>query len=160
MMKKCILERALFLTFIGLHCIAFGQVTDGTMGFFSPNVSEIDVLYIYKNPEALKNRNLSIPIDSITFKNLGYNRVVDRYPKNYKPAIDKLDYGVLYFAIKKIGLDYVEVFVDNACEKTAFMMRSIGTVVGWGDFLLRMHSIEFNDSFRDPDNYRVGYCYS
>ncbi len=121
------------------------QETDGAMGFFSPEIQEIDVLYIYKDLDRLINPWDAAPMDSITFKKRGYNKVVDTVPEGFKPAIDKLDYGIYYLRVKKIGRDYIEVFLDDKNSKTAFMMRSMGKFVTWGDFLLGMHSIEFND---------------
>ncbi|MCT8340994.1 hypothetical protein MG296_13095 [Flavobacteriaceae bacterium TK19130] len=141
------LRNSLIILLIGLlastHCIGQNEVMP--IGFFAPEFSEGNTIYLY-NPEASKPEisGLEKPIDSITLKKLGYNMVIDTAPSWFKPAFNKLDYGIFYIGVKRLGSEYVEIIANEETGKTTYMKRHTGEFVSWEEFLLSIHSVEFD----------------
>ncbi|MDC7995470.1 hypothetical protein [Altibacter sp. HG106] len=134
------------------------------IGFFSPHFSEGHTLYLYSEGSlAVKLPGQEKPIDSITLKKLGYNRVIDYAPKWFEPVYDKLDYGIFYIGVKKLGTDYVEIIANEATAKTVYMARHNGDFISWAEFLLTMHSVEFDKEsqkvYDDPKIKSAGRIY-
>jgi len=124
------------------------------MGFFSPNHYENPTLYFYGNPNLEKSIVEHMPVDSITFKRNQYGQFeIATAPPWLVPDILKLDYDILYFRIKSITQEFVEVTVNTTNGQTSYVNRSDGKVAFWGDFLMRMNSVEFypnsNEKVRD-----------
>jgi hypothetical protein len=84
------------------------------------------------------------PYDSITFKRNKYNQFeIASAPAWLGPDIVKLDYDMLYFKVKSVGRDFVEVVGNTTTNRTTFANRFDGKLIYWPEFLLGVHSVEF-----------------
>lgn len=107
-----------------------------------PKVEQETVLYLYSEKNLNAKPGNKIPSDSVTFKKLGYNIVMDHYPQWFAPIMEKLDYNIFYISVKKFGNSYVEVIANEETNKTVYVERDTGDFVSWEEFLLSMHSVE------------------
>ncbi|WP_200975309.1 hypothetical protein [Echinicola sp. 20G] len=115
------------------------------LGFFAPQVDDGNKLYFYNNPfQNYQNLNTTI-YDSLVFMNdQNGNPGISYAPPWLLPEINKLDYGILYFRVLGAGREYIEIEVNVQTHQTAFIQRQSGMLLFWPDFLLGMHSVEFN----------------
>ncbi|MBC3759960.1 hypothetical protein H7U19_16225 [Hyunsoonleella sp. SJ7] len=117
---------------------------DAGLGMFAPNISESKALYFYGNPNFQKSRLEHAPIDSITFKKREYGGFeIATAPSWLMPDHLKLDYDMLYFKVKSVTQDFVEVRVNNLTNRTSFVDKYQGRIAYWPEFLLGVHSVEF-----------------
>lgn len=122
------------------------------LGMFSPNFYEHKTLYFYGNLTHRKSVQEHIPVDSITFKQREYGGFdIATAPSWLMPEHLKLDYDMLYFKVKSISHDFIEVVVNTRINQTAFVDRYAGKLQYWPEFLLGVHSVEF----REPSAYKV-----
>ncbi|WP_203296414.1 hypothetical protein [Luteirhabdus pelagi] len=141
------LRNSLIILAIGLLAAtpSAGQNEVMPIGFFAPEFSEGHTIYLFNLEETkTKISGLEKPIDSLTFKKLGYNMVIDYAPSWFEPVFNKLDYGIFYIGVKRLGSEYVEVIANEETGKTIYMKRHAGEFVSWEEFLLSMHSVEFD----------------
>ncbi|MFL0354661.1 hypothetical protein [Xanthomarina sp. GH4-25] len=114
------------------------------LGMFSPNMYENKTLYFYGNINYEKTINDHTPYDSITFRFDKYNNIeIATAPSWLVPMHLKLDYGILFFKVKTIIRDFIEVEVNTTNGQSSYVSPSQGTVKFWPEFLLQVHSIEF-----------------
>ena len=114
------------------------------IGFFSPTVAEDHTIYLYSEESLnVKTPGLEKAVDSITFIKKGYTIIVDKAPSWFAPIHNKIDYGIFFISVKKLGLDYVELIANEETGKTIYMLRQNGDFVSWEEFLLSIHSVEF-----------------
>ncbi|MEM7186951.1 MAG: hypothetical protein AAF466_09855 [Bacteroidota bacterium] len=114
------------------------------MGYFTPSFYEERTLYFYGNLNLEKSLMEHLPVDSITFKRNKYNQFeIATAPPWLVPDILKMDYDLLYFRIKSVFQEFVEVIVNTTNDRTAFVSRSAGKIRYWADFLLGVNSVEF-----------------
>ena len=114
------------------------------LGMFTPNFYENKVLYFYGNLTHGKSVQEHMPTDSITFKQREYGGFdIATAPPWLVPEHLKLDYDLLYFKVKSISHDFIEVIVNTTNNRTAFVNRYSGKLHYWPEFLLGVHSIEF-----------------
>jgi len=117
------------------------------LGLFSPNMYENNTLYFYGNINYEKAINDHTPYDSITFRRDKYNNIeITTAPPWLVPEHLKLDYGILYFKVKTIIRDFIEVEVNGTNGQTSFVSPESGNIQYWPEFLLKVHSIEFLNS--------------
>ncbi len=149
--------------FLVIPSVLFSQV-DMPMGFFKPNIAEETVLYLYAEESLNAKPGDKNPTDSITFKKLGYNIVMDHYPEWFEPVMEKLDYNIFYISVKKLGSSYVEIIANEETGKTTYVESHTGQFVTWEEFLLKMHSVEFASEgqklFDNPMVKSAGKVYS
>ena len=113
------------------------------MGYFSPNFRENSTLYFYGNPNMEKSIMEHSPVDSITFRQSEHHQFeIATAPPWLVPEVIKLDYDLLYFRIKSISQDFVEVIVNDTDGRTALVNRYEGKTHYWADFLLGVSSVE------------------
>lgn len=120
------------------------------LGFFKPSFYEKSTLYFYSYS------NLSKPImehyksDSIVFENteIGGFEIISAPPWLF-PAHLKLDYGIFYFSIKRLGKEFVEVIVNEETNQTAFLNKFDGRVILWPEFILNVFDVEFMEGNDD-----------
>ncbi|RDK86986.1 hypothetical protein C8D94_102164 [Marinirhabdus gelatinilytica] len=137
-----------------LECIpAFAQNQMGE-GFFSPKTDVVETLYLYGNfNKDGVNRKV---LDSITFSKRYANHVdaIGYAPKNFRPFHEKLDYGLFILRVKRLGRDYHEIIINEETNETVYVSAWQGSFMGWGEFFLNCHSVEFKDKnqkvFDDP----------
>jgi hypothetical protein len=114
------------------------------LGVFSPNMYENNTLYFYGNINYEKALNDHTPYDSITFRRDKYNNIeIATAPPWLLPEHLKLDYGMLYFKVKTIIRDFMEIEVNKTNGQTSFISTESGNLQFWPEFLVRVHSIEF-----------------
>lgn len=122
------------------------------LGMFTPNFYENKTLYFYENLTQGKSVQEHTPIDSITFKQHEYGGFdIATAPPWLVPDHLKLDYDMLYFKVKSISHDFIEVVVNTTNNQTSFVDRYAGKLQYWPEFLLGIHSVEF----LQPTNYKV-----
>jgi hypothetical protein len=113
------------------------------MGFFSPNFYEYPVLYFYGSPNLSKPSQDNFRMDSIVFTQSDPgNYSISYAPPWLQPNHMKMDYGILYFQVQTLGLEFIEITVNTTTQKTAYVSRFEGNIILWPDFLLRVYSIE------------------
>ncbi|RMA58807.1 hypothetical protein [Ulvibacter antarcticus] len=140
--RYILIQIVLLFFFFGTISIKAQNIEIG-MGFFSPTTEVGEVLYLYDTPNHRKNTVAEQPIDSITFKNWYGNSEIDYAPNWFAPMHQKLDYGIFYIRVKRVGRDYHELVVNEKTGKTAYIESEAGKFVSWPEFLIGMHSIEF-----------------
>jgi hypothetical protein len=114
------------------------------LGMFTPNFYENKVLYFYGNLTQGKSVQEHMPTDSIMFKQLEYGGFdIATAPPWLVPDHLKLDYDMLYFKVKSISHDFIEVIVNTTNNQAAFVDRYSGKMQYWPEFLLGVHSVEF-----------------
>jgi hypothetical protein len=114
------------------------------LGMFTPNFHQNRALYFYGNPTLGKSVQEHMPTDSITFKQREYGGFdIATAPPWLVPDHLKLDYDMLYFKVKSISHDFIEVIVNTTNNQTAFVDRYSGKLQYWPEFLLDIHSVEF-----------------
>jgi len=114
------------------------------LGMYTPNFYENKALYFYDNLTPGKSVQEHIPADSITFmqrENGGFD--IATAPPWLVPDHLKLDYDILYFKVKSVSHDFLEVVVNTISNQTAFVDRYTGKLQYWPEFLLVVHSVEF-----------------
>lgn len=122
------------------------------LGMFTPNFYENKTLYFYGNLTQGKSVQEHTPTDSITFKQREYGGFdIATAPPWLVPDHLKLDYDMLYFKVKSISHDFLEVVVNTTNNQTSFVDRYSGKLQYWPEFLLSIHSVEFHQ----PTNYKV-----
>lgn len=120
------------------------QNADAGMGFFSPNIFDNPTLYFYSRPNLEKSILEHAPYDSVTFIKNEYNQFeIATAPPWLVPEILKMDYDILYFKIKSVTEEFVEVVVNAQTGQTAYVSKLAGKVMYWPEFLLRVNSVEF-----------------
>lgn len=131
--------------FFGIQTIISQQDELGE-GFFSPKTKLIKTLYLYDTPSS-RHGSQQKPIDSITFNmRNGYAQGIDYAPSNFKPHNEKLDYGVFNLRVKKLGIDYTEIIINEETGDTTYVNSQQGNFMTWGQFILNCHSVEFLDA--------------
>jgi hypothetical protein len=114
------------------------------LGMFAPNIYENKVLYFYANINYEKALNEHMPIDSITFKRDKYHNIlIATAPPWLMPEHLKLDYGILYFKIKSVFREFVEVEVNTTNGQSSYASTESGTIMYWPKFFLSVNSVEF-----------------
>ena len=145
-MKIKILVRLYLTTCIYLSMVNVYQAqnTELSMGFYSPDFFNTDKLYFYDIPNRQKIPGEEIPLDSLVFgKDPNNNYVITSAPFWLIPIHNKLDYGIFYLRLKRLGKEYFEVIVNETTGKTAYVLRESGKAILWPEFLLNIHSVEF-----------------
>lgn len=115
-------------------------------GFFSPNTTEAETLYLYDIPNS-RAGSQERPTDSITFIKQYANHVdgIGYAPQNFAPFHEKLDYGNFIIRVKRLGRDHHEIVINEETGKTAYVSAWQGNFMTWGEFFLNCHSVEFID---------------
>ena len=115
-------------------------------GFFSPNTTEAETLYLFDIPNS-RAGSQERPTDSITFIKRYANHVdgIGYAPQNFAPFHEKLDYGVFIIRVKRLGRDQHEIVINEETGKTAYVRAWQGNFMTWGEFFLICHSVEFID---------------
>ncbi|MCZ4318434.1 hypothetical protein O4H26_05490 [Aequorivita viscosa] len=159
-----------------LSFVLFGSIAAQNKlgeGFFSPKTDEIETLYLYNIPNS-RAGSQERPIDSITFvkRHANYADGIGYAPKNFAPFKEKLDYGLFILRVKKLGIDYIEIIINENTGETAYVNSQQGRFITWGEFFLNCHSVEFIDKNQkvfdnpmiksagrvvSPTNFRVRY---
>ena len=144
------------LTVSALHMNAhvadeFGEVDKMGMGFFSPDFINSSTLFFYSNPHHSKSVQEHPPVDSINFiRNERGSFDISYAPPWLQPEHLKLDYDLLYFKVRSLSRDFIEVMVNNTTQKTLFVSRYAGDLALWPEFLLGVHSVEFDSPTDHP----------
>ena len=122
------------------------------LGMFVPDFANNSVMRFYGLPNFKASENEATPYDSITFKKTehgGYD--IATAPPWLVPDHLKLDYDLLYFRVKSVTRNFVEVVVNTTTGRTAFVPKSNGRMLEWPEFLLSVHSVEF----QNPQGHKV-----
>lgn len=114
------------------------------LGMFKPNLYANKPLFFYGGLTYGKSVQEHTPIDSITFKQREYGGFdIATAPPWLVPEHLKLDYDMLYFKVKSISHDFIEVVVNTTTNQTAHVDRYAGEIQYWPEFLLHVNSVEF-----------------
>lgn len=138
---------SLLLAFLmGSVSILVAQNSDLGEGFYVPKTDEVETLYLYDIPNS-RAGGRERPVDSVTFVKRYANHVdgIGYSPEGFSPFVEKLDYGLFIMKVKKLGVDYHEIVMNETTGKTAYVSAWQGTLMTWGQFLLNCHSVEFID---------------
>lgn len=114
------------------------------LGFFTPNFYDNPVLYFYGNPNLEKSVSDHTAMDSIVFKRLeqgGFE--IAQAPPWLVPEHMKLDYDMLYFEVRSLGREFAEVTVNKQTQRTTYVNKHDGKIIYWPEFLINVHSVEF-----------------
>ncbi len=123
-----------FLIFFFGNKLGFAQDNELGEGFFSPKTDEIEALYLYDIPNS-RAGSQEKPIDSITFhKRDNWAYGISHAPKEFNPFNEKLDYGLFIIRVKKLGVDYSEIIINEETGKTAYVSSWQGNFMTWGSF--------------------------
>lgn len=123
--------------------------TQISLGMFTPDFNENKPLYFYGNITLEKSLQEHMPIDSITFKQREYGGFdIATAPPWLVPEHLKLDYDMLYFKVKSVSRDFIEVVVNATNNQTSFVDIYAGKLLYWPEFLLSVHSVEFLEPSR------------
>ena len=115
-----------------------------SMGLFAPNFYENKTLYFYEDINIDKPVNEHFPYDSITFQFNKYEQIeIATAPPWLVPKHLKLDYGFLYFTVKSVSKDFIEIIGNEQKQQSTFVDRYAGKMSYWPDFLLNINSVEF-----------------
>ncbi|QIE58876.1 hypothetical protein G5B37_04655 [Rasiella rasia] len=147
-MWKQLIKRVGITSFVlcfGIQVMLAQQSTLGE-GFFTPNTKDVAVLYLYDTPNS-KAGSQERAIDSITFTKRHGNYVdgIGYAPKGFEPFNEKLDYGIFIMRVKRLGVDYTEIVINESTGTTAYVHTYSGNFMSWGQFMLNCHSVEFID---------------
>ena len=116
------------------------------LGFFKPNFYEYPSLLLYNNPNLEKSIMEHFPADTIKFaKNEIGNNTIKTAPPYLVPEHMKMDYDLLLLKLKSIGEEFAEVVVNKTDGSTRYVNKNEGTILLWPEFLLTVHSVEFNE---------------
>ena len=119
------------------------QKGTGSLGFFSPDIDPGGVLHFIQNPISGEP---AVCYDSIAFtSNHRGQSDIGYAPPWLVPEHLKLDYDVLYFQLLSVGRDFAELEVNKHTGQTAFVPREEGAIYYWPEFLLSVHSVEFEE---------------
>ncbi|GHC64573.1 hypothetical protein [Ulvibacter litoralis] len=120
------------------------QNAQETMGFFTPNWHENKTLYFFGNLNLEKSLQNHLPYDSITFQQTKHQDFeIATAPPWLVPKILKMDYGILYFSVKSITQDFLEIVVNEKTQQTTYVAKEAGKLMYWPEFLLGVNSVEF-----------------
>ncbi len=126
------------------------------LGFYEPDFYNASVLYFYGQPNLEKAVDEHFPTDSITFRQLeGGGFEIATAPPWLQPEHQKLDYDLLYFRVKSIGHELIEITVNTTTQQTAYVARAAGTIMYWPEFLLHVNSVEFLDPAVEKVRYKA-----
>jgi hypothetical protein len=113
------------------------------MGFFSPNFYDYPVMYFYGNPNLSKTTQDNFRTDSIAFTQSDPgNYSISYAPPWLQPNHMKMDYGILYFEVQTLGMEFIEITVNTSTQRTSYVSRFEGNIILWPEFLLRVYAIE------------------
>jgi hypothetical protein len=113
------------------------------LGFFKPDFYQIQVLQFYPEPEEGKVLTEHQPYDSVVFVHTEMDQyTIAQAPPYLLPAHLKLDYDLLYFRVKRLSREYLEIVVNERTGRTAIVDRFSGEVIFWPDFLLSAANIK------------------
>lgn len=136
-------QQGMLISLVSNMSASHFQNTDPGMGFFSPNIFDKPTLYFYNRPNLEKSILEHAPQDSVTFIKNEYNQFeIATAPPWLVPEIPKMDYDILYFKIKSVTEEFVEVIVNAQTGQTAYLSKQAGKVMYWPEFLLRVNSVE------------------
>ena len=114
------------------------------LGFYKPDFFNRSVLYFYGNPNFAKSVMQHSPSDSIVFQQMdGHRYNISYAPPWLVPEHLKMDYEILYFKVKSVNRDFVEIYVNKITNRHAYVDRQAGQIIYWPDFFLNVHSVEF-----------------
>jgi hypothetical protein len=114
------------------------------LGLFKPDFFNQSSLLFYENPNFEKPVSDHSASDSVTFQQIDGHRYDIAYaPPWLVPEHLKMDYEILYFRIKSIHRDFLEIVVNKSTQKKAYVDRTAEMTIFWPDFLLNVQSIEF-----------------
>ena len=105
------------------------------LGFFKPNIYELQTMHLYGNLTPGKSLYESAPWDSVTF----VQNELDQYAISYAPPIlnaahMKMDYEILLFRIVRLGKEFAEIKLSEQTGQTALVDLQAGKVVFWPEF--------------------------
>lgn len=116
------------------------------LGFFKPRFYKDTVLYFYGNPNLEKSLHEHTPTDSMSFEKTEYgNYDISYAPPWLVPDHLKMDYDILYFRIKSISRNFIEITVNIIDQRSIYVSRFDGDIIFWPEFLLSVNSVEFID---------------
>lgn len=116
------------------------------LGFFKPDFFEKPVLYFYSSPDQNKSVQEHPAVDSVGFTKKETGGFEISYaPPWLKPEHLKLDYDILYFKVVSLTENFAEVTVNDVTQETKYIDRNAGKILMWPDFLLQVHSVEFQE---------------
>lgn len=117
------------------------------IGFFKPNFYEYPTLYFFGGVNLEKGLTDHSPMDSVVFTKDKYNNPSTSYaPPWLYPEYLKLDYGIIIFKVLGVGFDFLKVESNRQTGQITYLDKSKGTFTTWEEFLLLVHSVEFNEN--------------
>lgn len=116
------------------------------IGFFKPNYFEHQILYFYGGVNLEKELREHVPADSVVFAKDQYENTTTSYaPPWLYPEHLKLDYGIIIFKVLGEGRDFIKVEANRESGQITYLDKNAGTFTAWPEFLLSVHSVEFNE---------------
>ncbi|MEB2777203.1 hypothetical protein SYJ56_17945 [Algoriphagus sp. D3-2-R+10] len=121
------------------------------LGLFTPNYYERDVLYFYAVQNFDKPIEDNPKLDSITFARTEHGDfTIKTAPPWLEPEHMKLDYGILYFKIIRIGKDYILIEGNSTKKLTYYVSKWSGDIILWPEFILSTFMLEFPEGKTQP----------
>lgn len=128
-----------------IHSNIHNQLTETIgMGLFTPFFSDNKKLYFYSIQNFDKALDQNPILDSITFSYKNPSGIeITTAPPWLQPMHLKLDYGILYFKVIRIGKDYLQIEGNSSTKETYFVSKWSGEVILWPEFILNSFMLEF-----------------
>ncbi len=121
------------------------------LGLFTPNYYENNVFYFYSLQNQDKPLEDNPKLDSITFSRTEQGDFsIATAPPWLQPEHLKLDYGILYFKVIRIGKDYLLLEGNTTTKQTYFVSRWSGDIILWPEFILSTFMLEFPEEKPQP----------
>jgi len=116
------------------------------VGFFSPDFYSQKTFYFHPEPTPGRPLDNHQAYDSLVF----YQSEIDFFQISYAPpylvpAHLKMDYDLIYFRVKRMARNYLEIVVNETTGRTTIVDRFSGEMVFWPDFILKANTVEFPD---------------
>lgn len=116
------------------------------VGFYSPDFYSQKTFYFYPEPTAGKALDEHQAYDSLVFVHSEIDFFKISYaPPSLVPAHLKMDYELLFFRVKRMAKDYLEIVVNETTGRTTIVDRLTGKITFWPDFILNTNTVEFPD---------------
>lgn len=124
---------------------------DGDMGLgmFSPTIA-VGAWPLYAAPDLFDPMHVPEMMDSLVFAQGPFHVDIGSAPPWFVPAHMKLDHDLLLLRAITLSSNWVEVVVNEADGRTAWVARSQGILRLWPEFILSATAVETLDPATNP----------
>ncbi len=119
------------------------------MGMVAPRM-QAGPWHFYSKPDADDPLHRPAIVDSLVFANGPHHLDIASAPPWFVPAHMKLDYDLLLLRAITLSANWVEVVVNEADGRTAWVERAQGELRLWPEFILGVNTVEILDPAANP----------